>query len=37
MNPHTPKVLVNLGFAEHEASEFINTKLFPEIEVPATV
>lgn len=28
-NPHTPKVLVNLGFSEQEAFNFINQKLFP--------
>jgi len=31
-NPHTPKVLVNLGFTEQEAADFIRNSLFPEIE-----
>lgn len=30
-NPHTPKVLVNLGFTEQEARNFVNNTLFPEI------
>jgi Ferredoxin-dependent bilin reductase len=30
-NPHTPRVLVNLGFTEQEARSFIGQKLFPEI------
>jgi len=30
-NPHTPRVLVNLGFTEQEAKSFIGQKLFPEI------
>lgn len=30
-NPHTPRVLVNLGFTEQEASDFVNYTLFPEI------
>lgn len=30
-NPHTPKVLVNLGFTESEAKEFITNNLFPEL------
>lgn len=29
-NPHTPRVLVNLGFTDKEAKDFINTNLFPE-------
>ena len=28
-NPHTPRVLVNLGFTEQEAQDFINYTLFP--------
>jgi Ferredoxin-dependent bilin reductase len=35
MNPHTPRVLVNLGFTEQEARDFIDQKLFPETDVPA--
>ena len=31
-NPHTPRVLVNLGFTEQEAKDFINDKLFPELQ-----
>jgi phycocyanobilin:ferredoxin oxidoreductase len=34
-NPHTPRVLVNLGFTEQEAKDFVNNNLFPEIEVPS--
>jgi hypothetical protein len=30
-NPHTPRVLINLGFTEEEAKSFIHTKIFPEI------
>jgi hypothetical protein len=30
-NPHTPKVLVNLGFTEQEAHNFVRNNLFPEI------
>lgn len=30
-NPHTPRVLINLGFTEEEARSFIHTKIFPEI------
>jgi hypothetical protein len=30
-NPHTPKVLVNLGFSESKAKEFIANNLFPEL------
>jgi phycocyanobilin:ferredoxin oxidoreductase len=30
-NPHTPRVLINLGFTEQEAKSFIHTKIFPEI------
>jgi hypothetical protein len=30
-NPHTPKVLVNLGFTESKAKEFIANNLFPEL------
>lgn len=29
-NPHTPRVLVNLGFTDIEAKEFVNNNLFPE-------
>lgn len=29
-NPHTPRVLVNLGFTEQHARNFINCTLFPE-------
>jgi Ferredoxin-dependent bilin reductase len=36
-NPHTPRVLVNLGFSESEAKTFVETRLFPETEVPALV
>jgi hypothetical protein len=36
-NPHTPRVLINLGFTEEEAQEFVNTRLFPEIAVPNLV
>ena len=28
-NPHTPRVLVNLGFSEKEAIEFVERNLFP--------
>ena len=30
-NPHTPRVLVNLGFTEQEATEFVRNNLFPEV------
>jgi hypothetical protein len=30
-NPHTPRVLVNLGFTEQEATTFVEETLFPEI------
>ena len=30
-NPHTPRVLVNLGFTEAEALHFLNNNLFPEV------
>lgn len=30
-NPHTPRVLVNLGFSEQQAADFVATHLFPEI------
>jgi len=30
-NPHTPKVLVNLGFTEQAAKDFIAKNLFPEL------
>jgi hypothetical protein len=30
-NPHTPRVLVNLGFTEQEAKDFVEQMLFPEI------
>jgi hypothetical protein len=30
-NPHTPRVLVNLGFTEQEAQDFVAVHLFPEI------
>jgi hypothetical protein len=30
-NPHTPRVLVNLGFTEQEAQDFIQSNLFPEV------
>lgn len=30
-NPHTPRVLVNLGFTEEEARNFVAKQLFPEI------
>lgn len=30
-NPHTPRVLVNLGFTEQEATNFIRNNLFPEV------
>ena len=30
-NPHTPRVLVNLGFTEEEARNFVDNQLFPEI------
>jgi hypothetical protein len=29
-NPHTPRVLVNLGFTEQEAQDFVQKVLFPE-------
>ena len=30
-NPHTPRVLVNLGFTAEEANEFVAKHLFPEV------
>lgn len=30
-NPHTPRVLVNLGFTEEEARRFVEDQLFPEV------
>jgi hypothetical protein len=30
-NPHTPRVLVTLGFTEQHAQEFVRNKLFPKI------
>ena len=30
-NPHTPRVLVNLGFTEQEADNFVRNNLFPEV------
>ena len=30
-NPHTPRVLVTLGFTEQQAREFVEQTLFPEI------
>jgi hypothetical protein len=30
-NPHTPRVLVNLGFTEQEAKDFVEKMLFPEV------
>ena len=30
-NPHTPRVLVNLGFTEQESKDFVEKMLFPEI------
>jgi hypothetical protein len=30
-NPHTPRVLVNLGFTEEEATAFVQHTLFPEV------
>lgn len=30
-NPHTPRVLVNLGFTEESAEDFIDSRLFPKI------
>jgi len=30
-NPHTPRVLMNLGFTEDEATKFVELNLFPEI------
>lgn len=30
-NPHTPRVLINLGFTEQEAQDFVSGTLFPEI------
>jgi hypothetical protein len=30
-NPHTPRVLVSLGFTEQEAKDFVEQNLFPEI------
>jgi len=31
LNPHTPRVLVNLGFTENQAYRFVNNYMFPEI------
>jgi hypothetical protein len=31
LNPHTPRVLVNLGFQSEQANEFVNQTLFPLI------
>jgi hypothetical protein len=31
-NPHTPRVLVNLGFTEQEAQDFVRNNLFPELD-----
>jgi hypothetical protein len=36
-NPHTPRVLVNLGFTEQEARTFVETKMFPETAIPVLV
>jgi hypothetical protein len=36
-NPHTPRVLVNLGFTEQEALDFVNNTLFPESQVNALI
>jgi len=30
-NPHTPRVLVSLGFTEQESRQFVEEKLFPEL------
>lgn len=30
-NPHTPRVLVSLGFTEEEAKSFVHNTLFPEV------
>ena len=30
-NPHTPRVLVTLGFTEQQAQDFVRNTLFPEI------
>jgi hypothetical protein len=30
-NPHTPRVLVNLGFTPEEATNFVEQNLFPEV------
>jgi hypothetical protein len=30
-NPHTPRVLVSLGFTEEEATSFVQHTLFPEV------
>jgi len=30
-NPHTPRVLVSLGFTEQEAKDFVEQNLFPEL------
>ena len=30
-NPHTPRVLINLGFTEQQAQDFVQHTLFPEI------
>lgn len=30
-NPHTPRVLANLGFADAEIKKFIGTMMFPEV------
>jgi hypothetical protein len=31
-NPHTPRVLVNLGFTPEEAAKFVESNLFPEVQ-----
>lgn len=36
-NPHTPRVLMNLGFTEQEAIDFVAHRLFPELIVPAFI
>jgi len=30
-NPHTPRVLINLGFTEQQAKDFVEQQLFPEL------
>ena len=37
MNPHTPRVLQNLGFTEQEARNFVSQLLFPETSETAIV